>query len=796
MIVYQSTKSGFAKDVFDGIISEKIEEAFLNHLGRHTSPSEIRSWENSMQYMDRVIADPQIPSDSGISIEYQLPLASKRIDFIISGKDADDMNSVVIIELKQWQSAKRTDKDGIVITRFEHGEQETTHPSYQAWSYSVMLRDYNSAVQNGNISLHPCAYLHNYVDNGVISSPFYERYTKEAPAFYRNDALKLRDFIKRFVKAGDRSDILYQIENGRLRPSKHLSDCLSSMLKGNKEFQLLDEQKTVYETALALSCQVRSDKKQVLIVEGGPGSGKSVLAVNILVELTKRGLVARYVSKNSAPRAVYSKKLSGNIRMAEVNQMFGGTGSFYDVAPSTFDVLIVDEAHRLGMKSGMYQNLGADQTEEIIAASKMAVFFIDNRQRISMQDVGSVDKIKIAARKYNAKVTQVKLSSQFRCNGSDGYLNWIDNMLQIKDTANIFLTEDEYDFRVFDDPNEMYEAIRIRNEANNKSRVVAGYCWDWISKSDKSKYDIVIGDGFKHKWNLKEDGQSWIIQPESINEIGCIHTCQGLELDYVGVIVGEDLSFKDGNVITDVMKHPGRDKAMQGIRSMMKKDSRKAYQIANELITNTYRVLMTRGQKGCYVYFCDSLMGQYVKSLLLKKNTSALSSTSTCSVPKIELDIAVGARYIEFLPFYSVRAACGYFGDGEEYGEEGWLRVENIPNLNRNMFVVKASGKSMEPKISDGDYCVFSRSGGGSREGKIVLVQHYNTFDPEYSGSFSIKRYHSIKAFSPDGSWCHEKIELQPLNKEYKPIIIEEENLEDGFRIIGEFIGIAYSNQQ
>lgn len=789
MIVYQSTKSGFASDVLNGVIADKIESAFVEHLGRHTSESEVRSWQNSMQFMDRVVADSQIPADCGISIEYQLPLASKRIDFIISGLDESKNSSVIIVELKQWQSAKKTEKDGVVITRFEHGEKETTHPSYQAWSYAAMLRDYNASVQEGNISLHPCAFLHNYADNGVITHPFYRRYTVEAPVFMKNDAEKLRSFIKKFIKYGDNKDILYQIENGRLRPSKHLADSLLSMLRGNAEFNLLDEQKTVYETALSLSSIAKPDAKQVLIVEGGPGSGKSVLAINLMVELTNRGLVTRYVSKNSAPREVYSQKLSNSFRKASIDNMFGGTGCFYDVDPCTFDVLVVDEAHRLGMKSGIFQNKGADQTKEIIAASKMSVFFIDDHQRISMLDVGSIDRIKNAAKAQGAHVTQMELSSQFRCNGSDGYLNWVDNLLQIKDTANIHLTQDEYDFRVFDDPSEMYDAIRARNELNNKSRVVAGYCWDWVSIKNKSAFDIVIGNKFKHKWNLQEDGQSWIIKPDSVSEIGCIHTCQGLELDYVGVIVGLDLRYENGRVVTDFLRHPARDKAMHGLRGLYKTDPQKANDIARELILNTYRVLMTRGMKGCYVYFCDQNMASYVRNLLSESHSMKLPVAPSIS-HKIETDIAIEARYKDFLPFYSIKAACGYFGNGEEYCEEGWIRADSFGHLNRNMFVVRACGKSMEPRISDGDYCVFSRVGGGSREGKVVLVQHLNDFDPDYSGSFSIKQYHSKKTFSSDGQWRHEQIVLQPLNEDYSPIIIDEETADDSFIVVGEFIGV------
>ena len=203
---------------------------------------------------------------------------------------------------------------------------------------------------------------------------------------------------------------------------------------------------------------------------------------------------------------------------------------------------------------------------------------------------------------------------------------------------------------------------------------------------------------------------------------------------------------------------------------------------------------MTRGMKGCYVYFVDSEMASYAKSLLSQKSTAVPPQFIIVPELKIETDVAVEARFKDYLPYYSIRAACGYFGEGEEYSEEGWIRADNIGRLNRNMFVVRACGKSMEPRIHDGDYCVFSRAAGGSREGKIVLVQHYNDFDPDYSGSFSIKQYHSVKSFDENGGWQHEKLEFRPLNADFQSIVIKEDGDEDNFVVVGEFIGIIPSN--
>ena len=300
MIVYQSTKQGFRDDVFSNEIDKKILEAYKIHLGRSTSANETLSWKNSMSYMDRIMEDPDIPADAGISIEFQIPLTSKRIDFIITGLNEVQQEQVVIIELKQWSSAELTDKDALVKTRFQHGISETAHPSYQAWSYATLIKDYNQTVRDEQITLTPCAYLHNYPKDQIITNPRYEPYITEAPPFFQSDAGKLREFIKKYVKYGDSKDILYKIENGRLRPSKQLADNLVSMLKGNQEFIMLDDQKVVYETALSMIRKASADKKQVLIVKGGPGTGKSVVAINLLVETTRNRLVSRYVSKNAA----------------------------------------------------------------------------------------------------------------------------------------------------------------------------------------------------------------------------------------------------------------------------------------------------------------------------------------------------------------------------------------------------------------------------------------------------------------------------------------------------------------
>lgn len=652
-----------------------------------------------------------------------------------------------------------------------------------------MLQNYNETVREQNIQLMPCAFLHNYQEDHIISNECYAEYIAKAPLFLKSDAGKLQEFIKKHIKYGAKEDIVYLIDNGKLRPSKQLADALNSMLHGNKEFVLLDDQKVVYETALNLAREAAKGPKQVLIVEGGPGTGKSVVAVNLLVELTKEGVVAQYVSKNAAPRDVYTAKLSGSFKKSYINNLFVGSGSFIDTPQNTFGALIVDEAHRLNMKSGLYSNLGENQIIEIIQASRFSVSFVDDRQRVHIKDIGSKAAIQKFAESLGAIVHTAKLSSQFRCNGSDGYLSWLDNTLQIRETANIRLSVEDYDFRIFSDPNQLFETIKEKNKINNKARVVAGYCWDWNSKKNPNDYDIILPEfHFKKRWNLNTDKNLWIIGNNSIEEIGCIHTCQGLELDYVGVIIGPDMRYENGQIITDVTQRSANDQSVKGFKSLMAYNKNKALQDADEIIKNTYRTLLTRGMKGCYVYCCDKPLAEYLAAQLEPQQEA---------IPEVRIEPEVNdeVKYIDFLPLYSIRAACGYFGEGEMVDESGWMKVESMGKLNRNMFIVQAVGHSMEPVIHDGDYCVFRANPAGSRQGKIVLAEHHNYYDPDYTGSYSIKTYTSKKSFDAEGNWAHEEIVLQPKNSDYSPIVIEEEHA-DEFRIVGEFIGILQPDKK
>jgi uncharacterized protein len=607
VIVYEATRGEFTEDVLGNVIEAKILESFRQRLGQSTSRAEVEAWRNSLGYMNNALLGAGIPADAGVAIEYRIPQTAKRVDFILTGLDAAGRDAAVIVELKQWSEAAATTKDGIVETFVGGARREVEHPSYQAWSYAWYLRDYNEAAHDDRILLRPCAYLHNLTDADALTSPFYAAYTAEAPLFARADAQRLQEFLRRYIRKGDRKQVLYQIENGRIRPSKNLADHLASLLNGNREFILLDDQKLVYETALETAAlAAATGRKQVLIVEGGPGTGKSVVAIHLLVALTQRERVAQYVTRNAAPREVYERKLSGTLRKTRIRNLFKSSGAYVDAEPNLLDVLIVDEAHRLNEKSGLYGNLGDHQIAEIVRAAKCCVFFVDDDQRVTFKDVGEKAVIREIAHAHGAEVSEYSLTSQFRCNGSDGYLAWLDQLLDIRETANRDLDGIDYDFRVFDSPVDLHRQIVELNRLNDRSRVVAGYCWDWKGKRDPSVKDVRI-EGFDYArcWNLDQDGKLWIVTPGSEEEVGCIHTCQGLELDYVGVILGPDLVVRDGRVVTDAAKRSKQDQSVRGYKSWLARDPEAARAAADRVIKNTYRTLMTRGQKGCFVFSVD-----------------------------------------------------------------------------------------------------------------------------------------------------------------------------------------------
>ena len=608
MIIYRNTIEKFNKDVFSGLIANKLENLFLMlNIGKE-SQGEYRSWNNSLEVVSSVLKYSDVDPKIEVAVEYQIPLTSKRVDFLISGLDKDNQATILAIELKQWDKAEVTNLENCVKTYVNGQNGVHPHPSQQILSYCQLIQNLNETVQRDHVNLVPCAFLHNYPSNNkdVLEDTRYSYVVSKAPLFYKDGREQLAEFIKSHILKPSDKDLFEIIENGKLKPSKALQDAILDLLKGNDAFVMVDEQQVAYATITKLvKDNIDKNGKYTIVVRGGPGTGKSVIAIQTMATLLSEGYAASYMTKNAAPREVFKIKLTqGHLDKKYIGNLLKSPISLENCYKNDiYPCLLVDEAHRLT------KHYGHNQIDDIIRCSKINVFFIDEDQKVTTKDIGTVDLIKEIAKKYNSRIIDdpsLTLKSQFRCNGSDGYLQFLDNLLEIRETPMTSLDGIDYDIRVFDSPTKMKGELEKLNKVNNKSRLLAGYCYEWVSEIEPTAMDIILEDGFRMQWNLR-NGQPFAISDTSFDQVGCIHTCQGLEFDYVGVIIGEDLHFENGKLITDQSKIAESDKS-SGIRTCKDK------KLADVLIKNTYKTLLSRGQKGCFVYCEDPALAEYVKS--------------------------------------------------------------------------------------------------------------------------------------------------------------------------------------
>lgn len=617
MILYENTAKGFLDDVDNSVISEKLDTAFRNKVGHTVAPNEKRSWDASLTAMGIRVRRSSIPDDCGVLLEYNLPGTGKRIDFLISGTDIQGQENFVIVELKQWDKAEA--EEGMPHTvkgPVGGGMRDVNHPAYQAFSYKQYLRDMSTAMENKELHPYSCAYLHNYIrqDPEPLLAEQYQGFVTDTPVFFKHDTQKLEEFIRKYVGKGKGMRILYEIANGKIRPTKDFVTYITELYHGNSVFTLLDEQQTAYDQIM--NAATLQTGRVTILVNGGPGTGKSVVAMNAFVHLLQQGHNVQYVTPNTAFREYLIEELANHKsdKKSRLNAVFKGSFSYYDCTDKQFDTLIIDEAHRLKRK-GAYQYRGDSQVDDMIKTSRVNIFFVDDEQQIRPDDEGSVDLIRQIARKYNSRIVEVHLNAQFRCSGENGFINWLDDVLQIHETANATgWDNNNYDVRLFDTPNDLVQAIREKDQNGYDARIVAGFAWNWTSEKKGNPNaeinDVVMPEyGFSMPWNSHKNQKSWSINPDQKNEIGCIHTIQGQEKDYIGVIIGNDMRFdpKSGRIYADVAEYKDKQ-GMKGIKNHP--DEVLIY------IKNIYKILLTRGKLGCYIFVRDPELKIYIKKRL------------------------------------------------------------------------------------------------------------------------------------------------------------------------------------
>lgn len=808
MRLYAGRTTDFIQDATRNNIARRLESAFVEHFRHRPSPGEVRSWEESLARLGLVVSSAKL-TDHGIFLEYQLPQNSRRIDALITGVDNDQRENAVIVELKQWQKSEASDAEAMVTTWLGGELRDKLHPSVQALGYRDYLADMHSAFHEepDPILLSACAYLHNYraSSDDPIRAPKFQDSISRAPLFDAEQGAELEGFLVARLNRGNGIPILNRIEESKLRPSKKLLEHISAVVDGEPRFILLDEQRVVFERTLAEAKKGFSDLiKHVVLVQGGPGTGKSVLAANLLGKLSRAGLHTQYTTGSKAFTETL-RKILGSRATAQLTY----SNNYTESEPNSVDVLICDEAHRIREKSTTRFMKAAQiaamppQIDELLNAAKVSVFFIDDLQVVRPGESGSAALIRAAAKKVGADLKEYQLEAQFRCAGSDAFVNWVDNTLGIRSTANqIWNRKDEaFDFRIFQSVEALDLAIRERSKPGSSARLVAGFCWPWSKAlSDGSLADDVVIGNFHRPWNAKPESKKlaagipkaplWAHDPGGINQVGCIYTAQGFEFDYVGVIWGRDLRFDLSTQKWVADKTFSKDTVVR--RSG---DAFAAY------VRSIYRVLLSRGLKGCYVYCEDEETAKFLLSrcegVVFAETAEvpskmAVSEAKPSVLPLKQVPFAQRRHFHNCIPVYDLRIAAGTFGDFQVADPEAseWVQPpENLPALI-DIFVARVHGDSMNRVIPNGAWCIFRRNPAGTRNTKIVVAQLRDYSDPDNGGAFTIKRYESIKRASPDGHAENTLIRLKPESTSDKYKTIEITADDENVWIIAEFLRV------
>ena len=648
MIIYDEKVSNFINQCLNPgpqTIGDILAELMRFKAGMGVSTSEVDSWNHSLPEVAKALQLTKIDNDCGVGVEYKVRLGKGRIDCLIYGVDDKGKKNLVVIELKQWSSVNKSGKPNHVFAVVgKGGPQDKCHPSIQANGYVDQLKNYYKYVQDENLELHSCSYLHNMPQINeilLLDSSLFPIVTT-SPAFLHNDINKLINFIQKYIKKPC-NEILYQIDHCDIKPSAHLSKALKEAIEGNDFFSYdEDQENAISEILYQVTDSLYYDDKRIIIIKGGPGTGKSVVAMNVLGKLIspKKGKKynAAYFAVNSAIRTLYGNELvKDDYKRNFLKNLFKYPTCLKDASANEFDCGIFDESHRLfDFKGGVGMSKGTHLLEKAINACRVSVFFVDGDQTVTSIDYGTASNIKKAAAKLRVRVIEnddLVLTTQFRCIGGEEYLAFVRNFLGYDNNRNIF-NIDKYEFKVLDTAKEVMEIIEQKDIefqeqyckaasklVNDKSisgrcRVVAGYTHNWVSKGqdrDGDKFDFDLDNHtFLAKWNLRcakyGHNYSWLDDPLSVHEIGCIHTAQGLDLNYCGVIIGKDLRF-------DKTSHKlVFDKTMNARTDIASQIKNCDDLTAEKLIRNTYNVLLTRGMKGTFIYCEDPDLQEYLKT--------------------------------------------------------------------------------------------------------------------------------------------------------------------------------------
>ncbi|MER5559514.1 ATP-binding protein [Streptomyces sp. CB01201] len=616
-MLFRDSAATVAAECHSGALFFRLTEQFVHVHGHKPGSSEVRSWERSIPVLASALNDAGL-GQVEVLLEYGLPLTSKRADAVLAGvHPKTGLPSYVIVELKQWSSAEPDDDDPS-LCRIDSYARAVLNPVAQVRGYCEYLVSFNGALAKHPERVNGAAYLHNATEFGV-GGLFEAEQDQYGQLFIGARRSEFIAYLRAKLAPESGASAADEFVNGKIEPSKQLMAVAAQEVREREQFVLLDEQQIAFRTVLnAVRRAKQSDHKEVVIVSGGPGTGKSVIALSLLGELYRQGTTALHATGSNSFTTTM-RKVAG-ARKREVQELFKYFNSFMTAERNSLDVLICDEAHRIRETSAnrytpASNRTGKAQIEELIDAARVPVFLLDEHQVVRPGEMGTVAEIKAAAAKKGLQCRVVPLDSQFRCGGSDAYLRWVVRLLGLEPGGPVeWEPDDKMHLTVADSPQELEALLDNRRSQGYSARMSAGYCWKWTKKVPPGQAlpaDVVIG-GWERPWNVFGDrsvggappAALWATDPAGFGQVGCVYTAQGFEYDWSGVIIGPDLVWRGDCWVTD--RSASKDPVFK--KSTPDTD-------VDRLIRNTYKVLLTRGMIGTVVYSTDAETREKLREL-------------------------------------------------------------------------------------------------------------------------------------------------------------------------------------
>ena len=558
MLLRQSGRAFAELTSAPSIMENRLADLLRHHTGHRPSPSEAHSWSGSLPILAHDLVDAGL-SNVEVLVEYQLPLTSRRADVVLAGRHPKTGEpSFVVVELKQWSAvAPWEDAPDLVSVPGAPGGPRL-HPVVQVRRYCEYLVDFVKVLHDLPDSVAGAAYLHNAdlaVETALSGQPQDVRGRVFTSAGRDRFLQFLQQRLAPDVSGAPYADLL--LRSG-IAPSTQLMAVVADELENREQFKLLDEQQVAVDVVLAAVEKARmADHKTVVVISGGPGTGKSVIALSLMGELASRGRTVVHATGSRAFTQTL-RDLSGRTKQ-RAGSVFKYFNQFMDADRNGLDVLILDEAHRLRSTSESRYTpaalrTGRPQVDELLAAARVPVFLLDEYQVVRPGEMGTVGEIEAHAEAMGLDVQTIALEAQFRCGGSDLYVRWVVDLLGLTGNSPWAWTgDDRFQLDVADSPEELESRLRAYLDQGYGARMTAGYCWPWSDpRADKTLVPDVQIDGWSRPWNSKSDralpgappSALWASRPDGFGQVGCVYTAQGFEYDWNGVILGPDLVWR------------------------------------------------------------------------------------------------------------------------------------------------------------------------------------------------------------------------------------------------------------